>query len=185
MGDRTKHSWTPERVEHLRVRWADGVSASTIAGELGLGVTRNAVLGKVDRLDLATRTKYINKRRGRSPLHPWQSGQRSTRNLKRESMKSRVNTVLERIRIKPAQEPDFLPSTDEVDVPLMQRRACVDIEPHQCRWVIGDPRQTYHYCHHSKLDALPYCEAHARRAYEPARVARSAKGAIHRQREIA
>ena len=50
-------SWTDERVELLSKLWQDGRSASQIAGELGLGVTRNAVIGKVHRLGLAGRPK--------------------------------------------------------------------------------------------------------------------------------
>lgn len=48
-------SWTDERVELLKKMWAEGKSASTIAKELG-SVTRNAVIGKVHRLGLASRT---------------------------------------------------------------------------------------------------------------------------------
>ena len=36
-------TWTDERVELLKKLWADGLSASQIAGELG-GITRNAVI---------------------------------------------------------------------------------------------------------------------------------------------
>ena len=46
--------WTEERVELLKKLWADGLSASQIAGRLG-EVTRNAVIGKVHRLGLAGR----------------------------------------------------------------------------------------------------------------------------------
>src|SRR5881227_2604841 len=49
-------SWTDERVEILKKLWADGLSASQIAAELG-GVTRNAVIGKVHRLGLSGRAK--------------------------------------------------------------------------------------------------------------------------------
>lgn len=48
-------SWTDERVEILKRMWAEGKSASQIAKELG-GVTRNAVIGKVHRLGLSSRT---------------------------------------------------------------------------------------------------------------------------------
>jgi GcrA cell cycle regulator len=47
-------SWTDERVETLKIMWAEGKSASQIAKELG-GVTRNAVIGKVHRLGLSNR----------------------------------------------------------------------------------------------------------------------------------
>jgi GcrA cell cycle regulator len=46
--------WTDERVEQLKQLWAEGLSASQIARQLG-GVTRNAVIGKVHRLGLAGR----------------------------------------------------------------------------------------------------------------------------------
>jgi len=48
-------SWTDERVEKLKELWAEGMSASQIAKQLG-GVTRNAVIGKVHRLGLSNRT---------------------------------------------------------------------------------------------------------------------------------
>ncbi|WP_127105830.1 GcrA family cell cycle regulator [Pararhodobacter zhoushanensis] len=48
-------SWTDERVELLKTMWAEGKSASQIAKELG-SVTRNAVIGKVHRLGLSSRT---------------------------------------------------------------------------------------------------------------------------------
>lgn len=47
--------WTEARVLTLRRLWADGQSASTIAKALG-GVSRNAVIGKAERLGL-TRTR--------------------------------------------------------------------------------------------------------------------------------
>src|ERR1700724_3658947 len=49
-------SWTDERVEMLKKLWADGLSASQIAAELG-GITRNAVIGKVHRLGLSGRAQ--------------------------------------------------------------------------------------------------------------------------------
>ncbi len=47
-------NWTDERVELLRKLWAEGLSASQIAAQLG-GVSRNAVIGKVHRLKLSSR----------------------------------------------------------------------------------------------------------------------------------
>ena len=46
-------SWTDERVELLKKLWSQGLSASQIAAELGGGVTRNSVIGKVHRLGLS------------------------------------------------------------------------------------------------------------------------------------
>ena len=47
-------NWTEDRVETLRKLWAEGLSASQIAAQLG-SVSRNAVIGKVHRLKLSSR----------------------------------------------------------------------------------------------------------------------------------
>ena len=44
--------WTPEREERLLALWAADWGAGRIAAELGGGLTRNAVIGKVHRLKL-------------------------------------------------------------------------------------------------------------------------------------
>ena len=48
-------AWTYERVEMLTILWKNGNSASQIAKELGEGVSRNAVIGKIHRLGLSER----------------------------------------------------------------------------------------------------------------------------------
>ena len=62
----TSVAWTPERVETLKNMWSEGQSASQIAGELG-GVTRNAVIGKVNRLGLSNRGSTTAKEK--KPTH--------------------------------------------------------------------------------------------------------------------
>lgn len=46
-------TWTSDQVEELKRLWAGGDSASVIAGQMGF--TRNAILGKVHRLELEPR----------------------------------------------------------------------------------------------------------------------------------
>src|SRR5437016_4477929 len=64
-------SWNDERVETLKRLWAEGLSASQIATELG-GITRNAVIGKVHRLGLSGRAKSptANPRPRKARTHP-------------------------------------------------------------------------------------------------------------------
>ena len=57
--------WTEERVARLTELWTAGYSARNIAEQLG-GVTRNAVIGKANRLGLSKPTKSsITRRRKR------------------------------------------------------------------------------------------------------------------------
>ena len=48
-------AWTEDRVKKLTLLWKSGHSASKIAVELGEGVSRNAVIGKIHRLGLSER----------------------------------------------------------------------------------------------------------------------------------
>lgn len=52
-------TWTDERVEQLKKLWSQGYSASQIAKDLG-GTTRNAVIGKIHRLNLVARQSPKN-----------------------------------------------------------------------------------------------------------------------------
>ena len=53
-------AWTEERVKKLTLLWKSGNSASKIAIELGEGVSRNAVIGKIHRLGLSERGSGLN-----------------------------------------------------------------------------------------------------------------------------
>ncbi len=52
-------AWTDERVAKLRELWDKGLSASQIAAALAEGVTRNAVIGKAHRMNLASRPSPV------------------------------------------------------------------------------------------------------------------------------
>jgi GcrA cell cycle regulator len=58
-------SWDHERVEKLKILWQEGRSASQIAKELGDGVSRNAVIGKIHRLGLSDRTNVKKVEQGK------------------------------------------------------------------------------------------------------------------------
>jgi GcrA cell cycle regulator len=50
------------------------------------------------------------------------------------------------------------------------------INDRMCRWPIGDPSgEEFHFCGRNPKGGSPYCEAHARKAYQPHQVR-------HRQR---
>ena len=61
-------AWTEERVKKLTILWKSGNSASKIAIELGEGVSRNAVIGKIHRLGLSERGSKSNLSRAKKIL---------------------------------------------------------------------------------------------------------------------
>jgi GcrA cell cycle regulator len=157
-------SWTDERVEMLKKLWADGLSASQIAGELG-GITRNAVIGKVHRLGLSGRAKSPSSsaprpRKARSHSHMLR--------VARPSM--RGNTALAHAyEYEVEAEPELL---DNV-IPIGQRRNLLELTEDTCRWPIGDPGSPeFFFCGGQALTSLPYCAYHSRVAYQPANLRR-------------
>jgi GcrA cell cycle regulator len=154
-------SWTDERVELLRKLWSEGLSASQIAAQIG-GVTRNAVIGKVHRLSLSGRAKPAGsvprprKVRSTSPHRP------VTRTM------IVGNTAL-KIHAHPAPRrmPVPVPIEDLV-VPISLNVSLLALTDQMCKWPLGDPSSdAFHFCGHRNFNSLPYCEYHARVAYQP------------------
>lgn len=145
-------SWTDERVEQLKKLWADGLSASECARHIG-GMSRNAVIGKVTRLGLPGRKVKV-RRPARDPFNTED---------RRTERKTAPRAVPKKSTINWRAEP--LPDVPVTDV---ARVALADLEPHHCRWPIGDPKHaSFGFCGCKKVEGLPYCNAHAHRAYTP------------------
>ncbi|MFN3867946.1 MAG: GcrA family cell cycle regulator [Hyphomicrobiaceae bacterium] len=163
--------WTDERVELLKKLWSEGLSASQIAGRLG-GVTRNAVIGKVHRLGLAGRATTSRMKTHRARPRPAAAANgASAAGVKRpQQPKQRfpaVGNPLVRELYKPEAEP-FLPAAEELEIPLKERKTIQTLGECNCRWPIGDPQHAeFHFCGKEKLPGLPYCQFHARRAFQP------------------
>lgn len=172
-------SWTEERVELLTKLWADGLSASQIAGELG-GVTRNAVIGKVHRLGLSGRAKPARSAssRPRKPRATPRSRGAST------SYVSVGNTAL---RADPEEEVEVAPKARpaqvrELVIPVEERKTILQLTEYTCKWPIGDPSETdFHFCGRRSDIGAPYCEHHAQIAYQPINERRRERRAAARE----
>ncbi len=155
-------SWSEERVELLRKLWQDGLSASQIASELG-GVTRNAVIGKVHRLGLSGRAKAASvaaarPRRSRPSAPP----RPAARTVGNTALKMEAAPVVARPVRAPAP-------VEEVVIPQEERATILSLSERTCKWPIGDPSSDeFHFCGRPSLSGVPYCEHHARVAYQPA-----------------
>ncbi len=133
-------NWTDERVEQLKGLWNEGLSASQIARALG-GVSRNAVIGKVHRLGLAGRALPAKIDRPRA--------QRRT-------------------AIHNAAPPPEIIEEEPIKLEDGNFATVLTISDRMCRWPIGDPSESeFHFCGRKPRTGSPYCEAHARKAYQP------------------
>ena len=162
--------WTEERVELLKKLWADGLSASQIAGRLG-GITRNAVIGKVHRLGLAgrattsrMRSPRLRRHIGHTPMRPAPAA--------RVQFRTHGNTALKPVYAPVEQRMPALALVpapiEELNIPPVLRVNLLDLKECMCRWPIGDPQSDdFHFCGRHKASGGSYCEHHARIAFQP------------------
>jgi GcrA cell cycle regulator len=144
-------TWTAERVELLKSRFEAGLSCSQIADDIG--VSRNAVIGKLSRLNL-TREKSED----------------APRRVRRSAAKQGRARSVPRLQYQLLQtlyaEPEPLPD----DGPIHSIHCCslLELSEERCRWPISTPgAEDFCFCGNTPLDGLPYCPGHSRIAYRP------------------
>lgn len=143
--------WSEERVALLRKLWAEGLSASQIAKQLG-GVTRNAVIGKVHRLGLAGRA---------TPSRP---AKRPVRTARPRVM----SPSAPRLRIPSAEPRVVIPDLEPVKLEDGKAATVLTLNESMCKYPIGDPTDAdFAFCGRGSFGNHPYCEDHARLAYQP------------------
>jgi GcrA cell cycle regulator len=166
----TRFAWSQESVALLRRRWAEGASASSIAQELGAGVSRCAVLGKVHRLKLKQPefkghhpAKERLRKRPRAPRPPSRrAGIRAP---------SRLMAAFQALGL------DALfgaADTPAVSAPAHAGRVfgpgcgLLELTDTTCRWPVRDPGEAdFAFCGAAPFKPYPYCVGHCLIAYRP------------------
>ena len=163
-------NWTDERVETLRKLWAEGLSASQIAAQLG-GVSRNAVIGKVHRLKLSSR--------GRATAAPARQkkaqGTGGAKSVTRSATVTRTaatsigaTALQQQFDAEPVAR-QYLRPVENVVVPISRRLQLVQLNERTCKWPNGDPlSEDFHFCGNDSAESGPYCAYHAKIAFQPA-----------------
>ncbi len=156
-------SWTEERVELLRKLWNEGLSASRVAAELGEGITRNAVIGKIHRLGLAERDKAAK------PVVRDKSSRKSNQHEQMAETAEVMGNVA--LALAPIAEavPAPVAQRGDVVIPISQRVTLMELRESMCRWPMGDPANSeFRFCGaRFPAGTGPYCATHARLAYQP------------------
>ena len=147
-------TWTPERITELERLWATGASTAEIGRQLD--VTKNAVVGKVHRLDLPGRPSPI-KRGARPAARP---GAVESRPQPRCEAGMAAADVQRAPLEAPAVEAECKSQAVAPAPPV------VDLHAPPCQWPFGDPGdEDFHFCGSPSLAGRPYCPEHCARAY--------------------
>lgn len=139
-------NWTDERTAMLKKLYTEGVSAGQIA--VRLGVTCNAVIGKIHRLGLPSRAKP-------RPPKP-----------RREPAVQRLFCLNSAVSAPPAPSTVLPPKPTHAE-PLSQKLTLLQLGPANCRYPIGDIGVPgFYFCGAPILrQGAPYCAYHSQLAY--------------------
>jgi GcrA cell cycle regulator len=147
-----QRTWTTERVELLKSRFEAGLSCREIACDIG--VSRNAVIGKLSRLHL------MGEKSADAP--------RPTR--KDAARAARAKKPVPRLQYQMLKALYGEPPPVADDAPIHNGHCCslLELTRESCRWPIGSPgEKDFCFCGNAPIEGLPYCTGHARLAYRP------------------
>ncbi len=153
-----ERTWTTERLELLKIRFEAGLSCREIACEIG--VSRNAVIGKLSRLNLT--------RDGEERRPP------RKRDAKGQRPKTGPRVQYQMLK---ALYGERQPAAD--DEPIHNGHCCslFELNEERCRWPISTPGAAdFCFCGNPPLQGLPYCAGHTRLAYRPGSRQRVVRG---------
>jgi GcrA cell cycle regulator len=155
--------WDEEIIGRLRALWAEGHSTAEIGRRMG--ISKNAVVGKAHRLNLASRPSPIRRDGDRTPR----------RRQLRRSQGPTLPVLAGSMAPMPVVEPARLLANAE---PLAERPPVLRAVPASrpgarvtpCCWPIGEPgTKSFRFCDDDSIGGKPYCEQHAALAYVKAR----------------
>ncbi len=165
-------AWTDNDVETLKRLWREKNSASVIAAALSNSerkYTRNAVIGKINRLglqgqgQLAPKLMKSNKRKPGAqepaPTPTSVSAANAAQEIAKSLLAALTNDIL---ALETIEDPA------KVDLPVSGRVTLFDLAAGVCRYPIGDPlADDFTFCGDACDITRSYCETHHAVAYNP------------------
>jgi GcrA cell cycle regulator len=141
-------TWTKERLELLKSGFEAGLSCREIAAHIG--VSRNAVIGKISRMNL-TRDKPGVRRPARKAAEP---------TYRPKAAATLRHFLLKAVPIEPE------PVVEDDSIHNGHSCSLFELSKERCRWPISTPGAAdFCFCGNTPIEGLPYCPGHSRLAY--------------------
>jgi hypothetical protein len=180
MQSRPSSPWNAERDTRLRELNAQGLSAGRIANELG--TTRNAVIGRSQRIGLAKTGRALSKRRlqraapkAKAPAIVHRPGKGFARTGEGRALVKTKNPFFGFGQPGNRRAPHKVAVPGISDIPVEpETRFAVsiwDAGAKHCRWPLNDssPVSEFRYCGAAVLRGCTWCAFHAARGFTPVR----------------
>ena len=138
-------SWTEEKVAKLKELWGKN-TASEISTIIG-GVSRNAVIGKANRLNLSAKIKTRNSPTTNNSI----KSNEQENSFKKRGRRNKFKSLI----IENDFEPENPKQLEELDESV-------------CKWPIGHPNEnSFYFCGRKSLKDFSYCKLHLLYAFQP------------------
>ena len=154
MSKEIKIEWTPELDDLVWVRYKNGHTHSAIAMEIGRGVSRGGIAGRIQRLRIV-RDNYVPVKRG--PLNH----ARAAAGTGRKPGMPRIPS--------PRSIDRFVPKIDFNLITEGTGEPCTLVDLVGCKWPIGEVeghKGRHIFCNGPRTTDRPYCEIHSKAAGE-------------------
>lgn len=178
--------WDSTALKKLKSLIGKGLSTSEIGRRLGM--SKNAVVGKLNRLGWNAKAggvavaeaevkKTAKKTKADKPVENTKKTvdkktvDRETEIKKEEKKTSRKSEPKQTPDAKKVQ-PEAIGKVSEKNLAAHQRiiqhsLEMASLKPNQCRWPIGDPdSEHFHFCGEAVFVGKPYCYEHCKQAYQ-------------------
>jgi len=187
--------WDVPTVDLARRLWQEGVPASRIAAQIGKGVTRSSVLGRLHRLGLCRTSRIKLPGEAKEDAEALVTAcKMRAEGYSYEGISAHVGRSREwvRWRVRKVQPPfkphrwaprpkaaapalakspsaEAAPEAPEPILLLTPRRiSFMQLTPTTCRYPLGDPRDSdFSFCGNSCVPGMSYCDGHHRLCYRP------------------
>jgi GcrA cell cycle regulator len=178
MRNNVNSPWTDERMEKLVDLHSRQWSCAQIAAELGNGITRNSVIGKLHRMGVSGGSASMSRHDRMMRQRASEDRKSEARKLKRRMMREQGISVV-RPR-SPRPRPKLEPLLICVDV-APRGISFADLEDGDCRYPDGEGADMT-FCGHPSVAGRSYCGPHAWLTLNKAGPFSKAQAEAHRRR---
>lgn len=181
--------WDSATIKKLKSLLGRGLSTSEIGKQLGM--SKNAVVGKLNRLGWNAKASAspASAKKTSTPAKKVVAKTPARKTVTESKVKTKTKTVTKKTETKtvskkkvtvapakpkPAPKQPKAPKEPKSAKNLAMHQRIIqhslemaNLKPNQCRWPIGDPdSENFHFCGKTVFTGKPYCYEHCRLAYQ-------------------
>lgn len=174
--------WDNATLKKLKALTGKGLSTSEIGKRLGM--SKNAVVGKLNRLGWNSKAGGVAAAKNTADAKTTKKTEAKKETVKTQKKTGAVKKIAEKKSVgvknstakvasgKKKSEPKESTKTLNKNLAMHQRiiqhsLEMANLKPNQCRWPIGDPdSENFHFCGEPVFVGKPYCYEHCKQAYQ-------------------